>query len=81
LQRVAVNGYLSDWVSVLSGVPQGSVLGLPLLFILHVNDILDLIESTTRMFADDTKIYSDIKSFNDRPQLQQNIHIGLVFGY
>ena len=57
LQRVVANGCLSDWISTLSGVPQGSVLG-QLLFILYVNDIPDLIESNVKMFADDTKIYS-----------------------
>ena len=53
-QRVVLNGHLSSWAQVVSGVPQGSVLG-PLLFILYVNDIPDLIESNVRMFADDTK--------------------------
>jgi len=52
LQREVINGCLSDWVSVKSGVPQGSILG-PLLFILYVNDIPDLIESNSKMFADD----------------------------
>ena len=72
LQRVVVNGCLSDWISVLSGVPQGSVLR-PLLFILYVNDIPDLIESNVKMFADDTKIYSVIKSFDDGLKLQHDI--------
>ena len=49
-----------------------SVLG-PLLFVLYVNDIPDLIESNIRMFADDTKIYSVIKSFNDSLKLQRDI--------
>jgi len=42
LQKVTINGCLSEWTNVQSGVPQGSVLG-PLLFILYVNDIPDLI--------------------------------------
>jgi len=73
LQRVAINGCLSDWVNVQSGVPQGSVPG-PLLFILYVNDILDLIESKARLFADDTKIYSVIRNFDDSLRLQLDLN-------
>ena len=51
-QRVAVNGVKSDWAPVMSGVPQGTVLG-PLLFSLHINDIMSEIESEIRLFADD----------------------------
>ena len=54
---------------MVSGVPQGSVLG-PLLFILYVNDIPGLIESNVRMFADATKIYSVIQGFDDHLRLQ-----------
>ena len=55
-QRVVVEGCRSDWVSVASGIPQGSVLG-PTLFILYVNDIPDQLLGEVRMFADDTKVY------------------------
>ena len=52
--RVGVHGSFSEWVVVLSGVPQGSVLG-PLLFLVFVNDLLDWVVNGISMFADDTK--------------------------
>ena len=53
--RVGVRGQYSGWSDVVSGVPQGSVLGL-LLFLLYVNDLPDWIVNSMRMFADDTKV-------------------------
>ena len=47
-----VNGVKSDLAPVLSGVPQGTVLG-PLLFSLYINDITEYIDSELRLFADD----------------------------
>ena len=51
-QRVVVSGVQSDWAPIVSGVPQGTVLG-PLLFFLHINDVSADIESEIRLFADD----------------------------
>ena len=67
-QRIDVNGVKSDWASVLSGVPQGTVLG-PLLFSLYINDISSDIESEIRLFADaeDTiKLQGDIDRLGSR---------------
>ena len=44
----------------MSGVPQGTVLG-PLLFSLHINDIMSDIESEIRLIADDCVFYREIK--------------------
>ena len=72
-QCVAVNGVLSTFLPVKSGVPQGSILG-PLLFILYVNDLpIELYNSSIFLFADDTKGYKIIRSPTDRHLLQQDL--------
>ena len=71
-QRVVLNGVKSQWSEVTSGVPQGSVLG-PLLFVLYTNDIAEIIQCHFGIYADDTKIYSVIKSLCDTVNLQQDL--------
>ena len=55
-QQVVVRGCRSEWVAVTSGVPQGSVLG-PLLFLVYINDLPEVVSSSIKIFADDTKLY------------------------
>ena len=71
-QRVVVNGVKSDWAPVVSGVPQGTVLG-PLLFSFHINDITADIESEISLFADDCVYYREIKDKEDTLKLQRDI--------
>ena len=72
-QRVVVNGVKSDcWAPVVSGVTQGTVLG-PLLFSLHINDIMSDIRSEIRLFADDCVCYREIKDIEDTLKLQKDI--------
>ena len=55
-QRVCLRGTVSDWLIVLNGDPQGSVLG-PIFFLIFINDLEIDIKSFILKFADDTKIY------------------------
>ena len=55
-QRVVINGQSSDWVHILAGVPQGSILD-PLLFLIYINDIVKHIGCSISLFADDTSLY------------------------
>ena len=74
-QRVSVKGKFSGWKQVLSGVPQGSVLG-PVLFLLFIND---LDQTTTKRqivkkFADDTKVAQIIENQEDAAELQATLN-------
>ena len=73
-QRVIITNVVSDEVVITSGVPQGSVLG-PLLFIVYVNDLCDIFtkDVTSKMFADDAKLYTEIRTHLDVEALQHNI--------
>jgi hypothetical protein len=72
-QRVVLNGECSDWADVLSGVPQGSLLGPPL-FSVYINDIdfeVRLLITLLLKFADDTKLGQLIGSQQDTIRLQE----------
>ena len=73
-QRVIVNNVVSERVQVTSGVPQGSILG-PVLFVAYINDLPEVVKSKVKMYADDTKVYKEIKTPEDHATLQLDLKI------
>ena len=71
-QNVSVNGILSLSRPVVSGVPQGSVLG-PVLFLLFINDISSSVQSHLRLFADGCVLYREVAVLQDCQALQQDL--------
>ena len=72
-QTVKVNNDESPPAPVISGIPQGSVLG-PLLFVIYINDLPDNVNSFVYLFADDTKLMRKIKSDEDAKALQRDLN-------
>ena len=72
--KVKIRGVTSTMKDVLSGVPQGSVLG-PILFLLFVNDLPEWIKSSMKMFADDSKVWRRIKTMEDGDALHEDLNM------
>ena len=68
-----VNGVKSEKRKVLSGVPQGSVIG-PLLFVLYINDLPEVVRAILYLFGDD-KLLKAVTSHQDSILLQNNINV------
>ena len=80
-QRVVLNGSHSDYTSIESGVPQGSVLG-PLLFLIYINDLEINVYSNVKFIADDNMLYSVVRDpFISANDLNHDLHVIQQWAY
>ena len=80
-QTVVINGKASRPAKVISGVPQGTVLG-PIFFILYLNDINSCIKhSIASSFADDTRLKRTINKVEDTKLLQEDLNNAITWSH
>ena len=70
-QKVVLNGQVSKWAAVNAGVPQESILGA-LLFLIYINDLLTGLSSNSRLFADDTYLFSVVRDITSSANILNN---------
>ena len=68
-----MDGEVSSWKSVWSGVPQGSVLG-PILVLAYINYLEEGVTGNILKYADDTKLFRKTKEIGDKQKIQDDIY-------
>ena len=72
-----VDGTASEWIPIISGVPQGSVL-VPLLFILYTSEMFQLVENRLFDYADDSTLLVVVRKPADRPAVAASLNRDLA---
>ena len=76
-QRVVVDDAASEWIPIISGVPQGSVLG-PFVFILYTREMFELVENRLFAYADDSTLLAVVRKPADRPAVAASLNRDLA---
>ena len=71
-QAVIVDRVQSTWSEIISGIPQGSVLG-PILFLIYISDIGEELNVKALVYVDDTKVKQKVNTEEDVEELQQEL--------
>ena len=76
-QRVVVDSATSEWIPIVSGVPQGSVLG-PLLFILYTSEMFEMVDNRLNAYADDSILLAVVRKPSDIPAVAASFNRDLT---
>ena len=79
MQKVVIKGTKSESACLISGVPQGSVLG-PILFLIHISDISEGVRANIKTYVDDSKTRNKVSNYEDVEDLQNDLKTLYTWG-